>query len=68
MGIEAQEILSKTLPWSENFYNMTPEEIMEYHIANNTNRIIYIDKRIPLGIKKMLDMHYPEQNAFIMCI
>lgn len=43
MGIEAQEILSKTLSWSENFYNMTPEEIMEYHIANNTNRIIYIE-------------------------
>lgn len=43
MGIEAQEILKKTLPWSENFYNLTPEQIMEYHVANNTNRIIYIE-------------------------
>lgn len=45
MGMEAQEILDKTAPWTERLYDKNDEEIQEYFAARgeDCNKILYIE-------------------------
>lgn len=45
MGMEAQEILDKTIKWNENIYDKTPEEIDEFIAmqGKDCNKIFYIE-------------------------
>ena len=45
MGMEAQELLDKTVKWTEKLYNYTDEEIQAYIDAagEDCNRILYIE-------------------------
>ena len=45
MGMEAQELLDKTAPWTEKLYNKTDEEIQLYFEARgeDCNKILYIE-------------------------
>lgn len=42
-GIQSQQILDKTVKWSETLYDMTREQMEEFAAAGNSNHIVYIE-------------------------
>ena len=53
MGIQSQQLLDKTRPWTEKMYDMTKEEMIEYSKAGNSNQIIYIEfKYFQIGLDR----------------
>lgn len=41
--MEAQEVLSATIPWTDKLYDMTTEEMEEYAGSTGGNHVIYIE-------------------------
>ena len=42
-GIQAQELLDKTKPWTEKMYDWTKEEMEDYAKSGGSNQIVYIE-------------------------
>ena len=42
-GLEAQELLSATIPWTDKLYDMTTEEMEQYAGSTGGNHIVYIE-------------------------